>query len=102
MKKLYKIIGTFLGPYIFAIYTTLSIPPMEMAFDGFGGFITFIMRFSSSLIATSAVAFMLVCVPLLIACLTFLIGKGKSFWNVALILSIVISGILLLTKIMGY
>ena len=94
--------GTFLGPYIFAIYTTLSIPPIEMAFDGFGGFITFFARLLPSFIATSFVAIMLVCTSLLIACLTFLIGKGKSFWNVAFILSIVISGMLLLTKIMGY
>ena len=94
--------GTFLGPYIFAIYTTLSIPPIEMAFDGFGGFITFFARLLPSFIATSFVAIMLVCTSLLIACLTFLIGKGKSFWNVAFILSIVISGMLLLTNIMGY
>ena len=94
--------GTFLGPYILAIYTTLSIPPIEMAFDGFGGFITFFARLLPSFIATSFVAIMLVCISLLIACLTFLIGKGKSFWNVAFILSIIISGIPLLTKIMGY
>jgi len=94
--------GTFLGPYILAIYTTLSIPPIEMAFDGFGGFITFFARLLPSFIATSFVAIMLVCTSLLIACLTFLIGKGKSFWNVAFILSIIISGIPLLTKIMGY
>ena len=91
--------GTFLGPYIFAIYTKLSIPPIEMAFDGFGGFTTFISLLLSSFIGASAVAIMLVCASLIIACLTFLIGKGKSFWNVAFTLSIVISGVFIYIRL---
>ena len=106
MKKSYKVIGTFLAPYISAILSTTllgwHIPQIEMTFDGLGGFVTFFVKFLNSFIATSLLAIMFVSAPLLMACFTFLIGKGKSFWDVAFILSIIISGMNLLLTIKDY
>ena len=82
MKKTYKIIGAFVGPFFYAFFT------MHDCVN--------IIDCSTSLIAAAAIGLIMVGICALIGCISFITNKGQTFWDLTFGCSVALTALLFL------